>query len=357
MSPDSARYTARDLATRLGGTLDGDGDALVTGVGSLDRARPGDIVYAANRENFAQVSAGACAAILGRKRFADNEKTLILVDDPRRAYVACLELFAPSRRHAAGISPGARVAENARIAATATVMAGATVMDDAVIGERVVLWPGVFIGAGVTVGDDSELHPNAVVREQCVIGARVIIHPGAVIGADGFGYLTEPDGRILKIPQLGNVEIGDDVEIGANSAIDRATSGSTVIGAGTKIDNLVQVAHNVVLGRNNLLAAQTGIAGSTTTGEACMFAGQAGVADHCQFGDRVVVGPQAGVQLRHPKTGTTYFGTPAIEMERMRRILPLFHRLPELLAGQTGGRREQDAEGDESGGEPGQGDD
>jgi UDP-3-O-[3-hydroxymyristoyl] glucosamine N-acyltransferase len=160
----------------------------------------------------------------------------------------------------------------------------------------------------------------------------VIIHSGAVIGADGFGYRTLADGTHSKVPQIGNVIIEDDVEIGANSTIDRATSGSTIIGRGSKIDNLVQIAHNVIIGSDTIVAAQVGIAGSTTVGAGCMFAGQAGVADHCVIGDRAIIGPQAGVQKRRIASGEVYLGTPAIPMKKFKRIIPYFHRLPELFA-------------------------
>jgi UDP-3-O-[3-hydroxymyristoyl] glucosamine N-acyltransferase len=215
-----------------------------------------------------------------------------------------------------------------------------SVLDDAVIGERSVLYPGVYIGREVRIGEDCVLHPNVVIQARCVLGDRVIVHAGSVIGADGFGYVQNPDGSHRKVHQIGNVVIEDDVEVGANVTIDRATCGSTRIGRGTKIDNLVQVAHNVCLGNDNILAAQVGIAGSSTTGASCMFGGQAGVADHCAISDRVTVGPQAGFQRKHTQPGGMYMGSPAIEMAKFRRIFTYFLKLPELFEKKN--RRSQD---------------
>jgi UDP-3-O-[3-hydroxymyristoyl] glucosamine N-acyltransferase len=343
-----------DLAGRLGGRLvcGGGVDASVVricGVGVPGEVRAGDIVYASNLKNLKVLSDSPCAALIigeglapeaapgdlpPEKPLAEKPlagKPLVIVADSKKAFISCLEIFAPRYEYAQGVSPEANVRESARVAASAVVMERVSVMDGALVGERTQLFPGVFVGAGARIGCDCVLHPNVVIREGCVLGDRVIIHAGAVIGADGFGYTQSPDGSHHKIPQIGNVVIEDDVEIGANSTVDRAACGSTRIGRGSKIDNLVQVAHNVIIGKNNILAAQVGIAGSTTTGDSCVFAGQAGIADHCTLGDRVVIGPQAGVQRRRISSDTMYMGTPAIEMKKLQKILPYFHRLPELL--------------------------
>ena len=348
---ESEGVLLQDLSDRLGGRLlYGARDIYIRGVGSPDAVRAGDIVYASNLKNLKTLLESPCAALIVDEAFvppgatgallhaqdaaqsgAAFGKPLVVTADPKAAFITCLEIFAPRAEYACGISPEASVRKSAGIAKSAVIMERATVMDGALVGERTQLWPGVFVGAGARIGCDCVLHPNVVVREGCVIGDRVSIHAGAVIGADGFGYVPLPDGSHRKIPQIGNVIIEDDVEIGANSTVDRATCGSTRIGRGTKIDNLVQVAHNVVIGCNNILAAQVGIAGSTTTGASCIFAGQAGIADHCTLGERVVIGPQAGVQKRRIPPNTMYMGTPAIDMKKFQKILPYYHRLPELF--------------------------
>jgi len=330
--------TLGDLARHLKGDLRSAGDAsiLVWGVGPLDASGSDTITYAISPANCRIADAGSCAAVLVSSAHAEHvTKPVILVEDPKSAWIECLKLFTPQLTVPKGISPQASIDPGAMIHPDAVVMQNAVVMQGVTIGPGTVVWPGVFLGEETVVGSDCVIHPNVVIREGCRLGDRVIIHAGAVIGADGFGYRQDSDGTHEKIPQIGNVVIENDVEIGANATIDRSTCGSTVIGAGTKIDNLVQIAHNVVIGPKNILAAQVGIAGSTVTGERCIFAGQAGVADHCRIGDRVVIGPQAGVQIRRVKPDTVYFGTPAIEMGKMQKILPLFHRLPELLAARS----------------------
>jgi len=328
-----------ELAERLGGRLEYGAssarcasDTPIHGIGVPEDCRAGEIVYAQDRAKYALALAGPCAAVIIGEGIEPESKPCIVVRDARAAFIACLEIFAPPPpRHEGGVSAGACVRGSASVAPSAVVMERASVLDGAFVGERSVLWPGVFIGADARVGQDCVLHPNVVIRERCVVGDRVIIHAGAVIGADGFGYARALDGAHRKIPQIGDVVVGDDVEIGANSTIDRATCGSTRIGRGTKIDNLVQVAHNVTIGEDALLAAQVGIAGSVTIGDSCVFAGQSGIADHCSIGDRALIGPQAGVQRRHIPSGSVYMGTPAIEMKKFQRIIPYLHRLPELL--------------------------
>jgi UDP-3-O-[3-hydroxymyristoyl] glucosamine N-acyltransferase len=323
-----------DLADRIGGVLHARAtkDILITGVNPLQSAGPGSIVYVTNNAGCRTAESGQCAAVIASQQLALNlTKPVIIVEDPRAAWIHCLEIFAPVLTRATGVSLEASIGDGVEIDPSAVVMQNVSIMPGVRIGARTRVWPGVFLGEDVQIGQDCIIYPNVVIRECCILGSRVILHPGAVIGADGFGYQADPAGWHKKIPQIGNVIIEDDVEIGANATVDRSTCGSTVIGVGSKIDNLVQIAHNVSIGKNNILAAQTGIAGSSTTGTGCIFAGQSGLADHCRVGDRAVIGPQAGVQLRRLKADTVYFGTPAIEMEKMQKILPIFHRLPELL--------------------------
>lgn len=329
-----------DLALHLNARLeDSARDLPIHGIGTPSACREGDVVYAADAANYTLAAHSPCAAVIIGKELASAEKSstdkplkpLLIAPDARLAFIACLEIFAPRPALESGISPAASIRATARVASTAVVMEHVSVWDGAAIGDRSVLYPGVFIGQEATIGADCILYPNVVIRERCVLGDRVIIHAGTVIGADGFGYVQNPDGSHRKIPQIGNVIIEDDVEIGAASAVDRATCGSTRIGCGTKIDNLVQVAHNVQLGCHNILAAQVGIAGSCTTGASCVFGGQAGITDHCAISERVTIGPQAGFQRKKTQPGSVYLGSPAVELEKFRRILPYIHKLPELF--------------------------
>jgi len=323
-----------DLARRLNARLEGDGALPIHGIGTPGACRAGDVVYAADSANYRLAAQSPCAAIIVGALPAEippTEKPLLIAPDARLAFIACLEIFAARPALDPGISPAASIRAAARVAPTAVIMERVSVLDGAAIGDRSVLYPGVFIGQDVIIGEDCVLYPNVVIRERCVLGNKVIIHAGTVVGADGFGYVQNPDGSHRKIPQIGNVIIEDDVEIGANAAVDRATCGSTRIGRGTKIDNLVQVAHNVQVGCYNILAAQVGIAGSSTTGASCVFGGQAGIADHCAISDSVTIGPQAGFQRKKTQPGSVYLGTPAIELERFRRILPYIRRLPDLF--------------------------
>ncbi|MDR2733976.1 MAG: UDP-3-O-(3-hydroxymyristoyl)glucosamine N-acyltransferase [Spirochaetota bacterium] len=332
-----------DLALRLGAIPADKYNAIqIHGIGTPASCREGDVVYAADPANYRLALQSPCAAIIIGEGFEKSaaEKPLLVAPDARLAFITCLEIFAPRAAFDPGISPEASIRAAACIASTAVVMERVSVLDGAAIGERSVLYPGVFIGQDASIGADCILYPNVVIRERCVLGDRVIIHAGTVIGADGFGYVQNPDGSHRKIPQIGNVIIEDDVEIGANSAVDRAACGSTRIGRGTKIDNLVQVAHNVELGRHNILAAQVGIAGSSTTGASCIFGGQAGIVDHCDIPERVTIGPQAGFQRKHTQPGSVYLGSPAIEMEKFRRILSCYLRLPELF-GKRDRRRQE----------------
>jgi UDP-3-O-[3-hydroxymyristoyl] glucosamine N-acyltransferase len=250
------------------------------------------------------------------------------VADPYLALAQALEIFHPPSRPAPGVHPGAHVPSSCRLGADVCLQAGVVLGEDCVVGDRVLLMAGVVLGDRAAVGEDSILHPHVTVYAECVIGRRAIVHAGTVIGSDGFGFAREGD-RHHKIPQVGNVVIEDDVEIGANVAIDRATFGSTRIGRGTKIDNLVQIGHNVRIGENTILVSQSGISGSTHLGRNVIFAGQSGAAGHLTIGDGVRVGAKSAVFHDLPR-GSFVIGIPAIEAARWRRAAALFARLPDL---------------------------
>jgi UDP-3-O-[3-hydroxymyristoyl] glucosamine N-acyltransferase len=322
-------FTAAQIAEKLQGELVGDGSVKLTGLAPADRARAGELTFAENAAYFAAAEQSQAAAILVDGPFVSSGKILIRVANARVALARVLPVFFPPEAHPMGIHPSAVIADSARIDPTAHIgphcLLGARVR----LGARSVLMGGNDLRADCQVGDDVCLFPNVVLYRQTHLGHRVTIHAGTVIGSDGFGYVLD-EGRHRKVLQLGNVIIHDDVEIGANAAVDRGTLGPTVIGQGTKIDNLVQVAHNVVIGRHCLIAGQVGLAGSTHLGDYVVVASQAGVADHLTLGNQVVVGAKSGV-MRDVPDGGRVLGIPAAPDRQAKRQMVALQHLPELL--------------------------
>ncbi len=330
MSPGlrAARVRLGELARAVAGDVIGDLDTPITGVSSLDEARAGDLAWVegARALDAARRSQASALVVPGRLPLDHPQ---IVVQNPRLAVVLILERFFLEPDPARGVAREVHRGRDAKIGPDASIWPFVTVGDRAVIGARVTLYPGVFLGDDVVVGDDCVLYPNVTVRERCRLGSRVIVHAGAVIGSDGFGYVLH-EGRHRKIPQLGHVVIEDDVELGANVTIDRATFGRTVVGRGTKVDNLVQIAHNVVIGEHTVLAGQVGIAGSTRLGSHVAVGGQSGFADHIEVGDRVQVAARSGVAQSVP-AGEAMSGSPATPHAMTRRVLgTLYLRLPEM---------------------------
>ena len=325
-------FTAARIAELLQGELVGDGTVPLTGFAAADRARAGDLTFAEKESYFAAAEASAASAILVSGAFASASasKVIIRVPHARIAAARALPLFFPPEQFPAGIHASASVAPTATIDPTAHIGPGCAIGAGVVIGARTALLGGNHLGPDCRVGDDVRLFPNVVLYARTQVGHRVAIHAGTVIGADGYGYVFD-QGRHAKILQVGNVVIEDDVEIGANSTVDRAALGSTVIGAGTKIDNLVQVAHNVVLGRHCLVMAQSGLAGSSRVGDYGVVAAQAGVGGHITLGRQVTVGGRAGV-TRDVADKETMLGFPAQPAAQVKRQWVAAQRLPELLA-------------------------
>jgi UDP-3-O-[3-hydroxymyristoyl] glucosamine N-acyltransferase len=325
--------SVRQVAEWVHGEVVGDGDVAVTAARPLSEAGPGDITYVDGSRNLPSLyTSGASAAVVPLTVPA-NGKPLIRVADPLAAFAAIVLQFRghPSDHSdpAVGrIDPSACIDPTAVLGSEVTIGPYAVVAEGAVIGARCRLHAGANVGSHCRLGDEVTLYPHVVVYADCVLGNRVVIHANAVIGADGFGYRTR-NGRHEKVPQVGRVEIGDDVEIGAGTTIDRATFGATRIGEGTKIDNLVQIGHNCQIGRHNLLAAQVGIAGSCTTGDYVVMAGQVGVADHLTVGDRVVIAAQSGVTKSMP-AGSRLIGFPAGPYEEKMRAFACLEKLPDL---------------------------
>ena len=323
------RYTLAQLAEALGAVLEGDAQRVITGVASLDAAGPDQISFVANPKYVALARSSRAGALLVPTDLKDLHGPLLRTPSPQTALITLLKLFHPVPALSRGIHPAALVAPDSRIHPEAFVGALAVVQPRAVVGARARIFPLAYVGEGVEIGEETTLYPQVVVREGVRIGRRVIIHAGAVLGADGFGYAFDGSAH-QKIPQVGGVIIEDDVEIGANTTIDRAMLGDTVVRRGTKIDNLVQIGHNVEIGEHSIIAGQAGISGSCRLGRGVMLGGQAGVADHVTIGDGAMLAAQSGVpgDLRAPGL---YFGTPARPVAEARRIHAAMPRLPDLI--------------------------
>lgn len=317
------------LARILGGRLTGNPDEEISGAAGLGDARPGDITFLLKPSMAPEAAASGASAILVSHEMPGLEKNQLIVDDPQLAFITLLGLFHPTAPPEAGISPMAFVSKGAAIGQGAAICPFVYLGEGASVGAGTILHPGVFIGVNSHVGESCILYPNVTVREGVRVGDRVIIHAGSVIGADGFGYAFR-GGRHIKIPQVGGVIIEDDVEIGACAAIDRATTGNTVIGRGTKIDNLVQIAHNVKIGHDSVIVAQTGIAGSSTVGDHVIIAGQSGIADHASIEDETVLGAGSGVLPNSQVKKGAYAGTPILPHRQWLRVTAIVARLPEM---------------------------
>jgi len=322
--------TLSELAERLQCRLEGDGDLEIVRVAGIQHAQPGDLTFAAQAKYDADLArTRASAVILGPNARSDAGCAVLRATDPWAAFARALTLFAQVTPPAKGIDRLSSIAGDASVGADVSIGPFVTIGAGASIGARAILYPNVVIGGGASIGDDCTVHSHVSIRERVVIGHRVILHDGVVVGSDGFGFARQPDGSHLKIPQHAAVVIEDDVEIGANAAIDRPPVGETRIKAGTKIDNLVHVAHGVSIGRRVLLAAQSGIAGSTVIGDDVMLAGQCGVNDHVRVGDRVRVGAKSAV-LKSVEAGQFVTGHPAIDHQEWRRASAIFRRLPSI---------------------------
>ncbi len=322
-------FTAAELAQRLGAELVGDGSIQISGFAPADHAQAGHLTFAENEVYFAKAEQGAASAILVGSNVESATKTLLRVKNPRVAFAKVLPLFFPEAQLPTGIHPTAVIAKSAQLDPTAYVGPHCVVGERVKLGARSALLGGNHIGDDAKLGDDVRLFQNVVVYARSQIGNRVHVHAGTVIGSDGFGYVFDA-GQHHKILQIGNVIIHDDVEIGSNACIDRGALGSTVIGRGTKIDNLVQVAHNVVVGEGCLLVGQSGIAGSTRFGNYVVIAAQAGVAGHLKIGNQVTIAGQSGVMNDIPD-GEKWLGSPAGPDRETKRQFIVARRLPDML--------------------------
>lgn len=327
--------TLREIAALLDAALEGDPELAIHRVSKIEEAGPGDVTFIANPKYAKYAAATKASALIVARRAempAGTSAALLRVDDPYASFLKVLAAFhPPAPLLPPGIHPTAVVAKNARLGRDVRIGAHAVVGHGCSVGDRTVIMHGCVLGDGVQVGEDALLHASVTVREGCRLGNRVIVHSGTVIGSDGFGFAPKPDGTYEKIPQMGIAVLEDDVEVGANCAIDRATLGETVIRKGAKLDNLIQVAHNVVVGENTVVAAQAGFSGSTRIGRNCMIGGQAGFTGHIAIADRTRVGAQSGVHRSVTEPGTTLFGYPALPHREAMRIHGEITRLPDTI--------------------------
>jgi len=318
-----------DLVDIIGGDLAGDGQRIIRGIAPFDAAGQDDITFAENTKILKRIDDSAAAAVIvPRSLTSPVSANLVYSEFPRLTFARALYWFFPKIRPASGISPRACIGATFQSGRDVSIGPGAVIGDNVAIGDRVWLHPGVTVGDGVRIGDDTEVYPNVAIYANCCIGCRVIIHSGTVIGSDGYGFV--PDGeRHFKIPQVGIVQIDDEVEIGACNTIDRATFGRTWIKQGVKTDNQVHIGHNVTIGENSLIVAQVGIAGSTSVGKNVTVAGQAGVGGHIEIGDFATIGPQAGV-TRSVEAGQVVSGTPEMPHRQWLKVHRIIPRLPDL---------------------------
>ena len=320
-------FSVAEIAARCGGRVSGDGDRRVRGARSLEAAGPEDLSFAADAKAEKMAEASAAGVLLARSAARFPGRTVVEVSDPSLALAAVLALFHPRRSARGGVHPTAVLGAGAIVDPTAEIGPYVVIGDGTSVGAGAIVEAHAAVGRGCELGEGVWLHPHVVLYDGTVLGARVEVHSGTVLGADGFGYAPTPTG-IVKVPQAGRVVVEDDVEIGANTCIDRATLEETRVGTGTKIDDLVMIGHNCRIGRHGILCGQVGLAGSTTVGDGVVLGGQVGVAGHLSIGNRVKAGAQTGIDGDIPD-GVTVFGSPHMSHRDAFRVVAELRRLPE----------------------------
>lgn len=328
------QFTAEMIAGLLNGTIVGDKNATVSTVSSIDGGKSGSLAYLTNAKYEQYVYTTEASIVLVDNAFEPKQEvttTLIKVANVGECVLNLLEMYNATRPRKTGISKLASINEAAEVGDSCYVGDFTVIETGAKIGANCQIYPQCYIGDNVTIGEGTKLYPGVKIYEGCVIGKNCILHAGVVIGADGFGFAPRADGTFAKIPQLGNVIIEDNVELGANTCIDRAKTDSTIVRQGVKLDNLIQIGHNVEIGANTVMSAQVGIAGTSKVGANCFVAGQVGVADHVTIGDRVQLGSKSGIDKNVPD-GEIRFGYPALPGLQYHRSFAIFRQLPDLAA-------------------------
>jgi UDP-3-O-[3-hydroxymyristoyl] glucosamine N-acyltransferase len=316
------------LARDVGGRVSGDSSVLIAGLAGVEEAKEGDITFVSKEKFLPLLKKTKASAAVVSQEIPGVSLSLLIVPNPLLAMAKILTLFTERPYVSGGVSDKAWVSPSAKVSEDATVHPFVSIGDEAQIGSRVTIYPNVSIGPQVTIGEDSVIYSNVTIYPRCVLGKRVIIHAGTVIGADGFGFVKDGEQNV-RIPQVGIVEIEDDVEIGANCCLDRATFGKTLIKRGVKVDNLVQIAHNVQIGEHSIIVAQVGISGSTKLGKNVTLAGQVGLVDHIEIGDNVMVGAQSGI-TKDVAPNQVVLGSPHLPYRQFLRVAAVWSRLPEI---------------------------
>lgn len=320
--------TLKEIAEKVGGELVGDPSITIKRVAGLENCAPEDIIWIGRSFLLKKAEASRAAAVITDRSVDSSSKPLIKVDNPKLAFARLAQLFFPPRRFEPGISPDATVSLKSKIGREVTIQARAVIEDGVIIGDRTVIGAGSFIGLNSRVGSQTRIYPNVTINEDVVIGDCCIIHSGTVVGGYGFGYVPDEKGRQVRIPQVGRVVIEDDVEIGCNVCVDRATFGDTIIRRGVKIDNLVQIAHNDDIGENTVISGQTGISGSVTVGKNVVMGGNVGIADHAEIGDNVILGARAGIAPgKKVKPNQILWGAPARPIDEAKMLFVLESRM------------------------------
>ena len=325
-------FSAKQIADFLQGEITGNPNIIVNNFSKIEEGKPQTLTFLSNPKYTPYIYETEADIVLVNASFKPEKEikaTLIKVPDAYEALAKLLELVEKNKAPKSGIEQMSYIAQSAEIGENAYVAAFAYISENAKIGKSTKVYPHVFIGENVTIGENVSLFTGVKIYDGCTIGNNVIIHAGAVIGSDGFGFAPQPDGSYHKIPQIGNVVIEDDVEIGANTTIDRAVMGSTIIGKGVKLDNLIQIAHNVEVGNHTVMASQVGISGSTKIGKHCVFGGQVGLAGHLKIEDNVKFGAQSGI-MSNTKEGAEIIGSPAIPIKNFYKSSVIFRKLPEM---------------------------
>ncbi|WP_295155469.1 UDP-3-O-(3-hydroxymyristoyl)glucosamine N-acyltransferase [Selenomonas sp. AE3005] len=322
------KKTLQEIAGLVAGRIVGDGNIEIEGLDNIQGAGAHDLTFAVE-PHIEEAKTCNAAAVMLPEGITDFPKTALLVEDPRAAFAKLLEIFTPKLQHEQGVSAKAHVGKDVKLGKNVTIMPFAMIDDHAVIGDNVIIYPHTYIGQYAEIGEDTVVYSNATVREHCRVGKRCVIHSSAVIGSDGFGFTTK-DGVHTKVPQVGIVVLEDDVEIGAHDGIDRAAMGATVIGQGTKIDNLVHIGHNCKIGANCLIVAQTGISGSTTVGHNVTFGGQVGTVGHINIGANSVYAARSGIIGDMPE-GVFCAGFPVQSHTEWLRMQASMKKLPDML--------------------------